>query len=101
MEQCIHDPDLGQFRVYLEQQMYAVARYYWESDLLNNDHQDPKVMAITSTRVPDELQGKGYGKVLMEAILPEIEQMGVVIRPVCPYVEHYLNRHPQWQHLLA
>lgn len=92
MTTVIHDSQSGEFRVHLEADYYAVARY---------QRIDGKVMAITSTRVPDELQGKGYGKVLMEAILPEIEQMGVTIRPVCPYVEHYLNRHAQWQHLLA
>ncbi len=29
-----------------------------------------------STRIPDELQGKGFGKVMMESVLPEIEQAG-------------------------
>lgn len=57
------------------------------------------MLHITSTRVPDELQGKGYGKVMMESVLPEIERAGLTIVPVCSYVAHYLERHPEWQHL--
>jgi predicted GNAT family acetyltransferase len=49
--------------------------------------------------VPDSLQGKGYGKVMMEAVLPLIEQQGQTIVPVCSYVDHYLTRNAQWQHL--
>ncbi|MDW2255429.1 GNAT family N-acetyltransferase, partial [Vibrio sp. 1569] len=51
--------------------------------------------------VPEELRGKGYGKVMMEAVLPEIEALGYKIEPVCPYVAHYINRNQAWSHLLA
>lgn len=59
------------------------------------------VYVITSTKVPEELRGKGYGKVMMEAVLPELEKMGVKVKPVCSYVAHYLERNPQWAHLKA
>ncbi|MUK10619.1 GNAT family N-acetyltransferase, partial [Vibrio cholerae] len=44
-------------------------------------------------------QGKGYGKVMMESVLLKIERAGLTIVPVCSYVAHYLERHPEWQHL--
>lgn len=91
MNEIIHDAERGEFRVRLELGFEALVRYQLEGN----------VMAITSTRVPDDLQGKGYGKVMMETVLPEIEQMSLTVRPVCSYVEHYLNRHPQWAHLVA
>ncbi|CAE6940908.1 hypothetical protein ACOMICROBIO_LMKGKHOH_04578 [Vibrio sp. B1FIG11] len=62
---------------------------------------DGQAMHITSTLIPEELRGKGYGKVMMEAVLPEIEAQGYRVVPVCPYVVKYIARHPEWAHLLA
>ncbi|MBW3695099.1 N-acetyltransferase [Vibrio sp. T187] len=83
--------ELDQFSVHLEGEHYAIVKY---------KRQD-KVLHITSTRVPDQVQGKGYGKVMMEAVLPIIEKEGFTIVPVCSYVVHFLNRSTQWSHLLA
>ncbi|WP_117233091.1 GNAT family N-acetyltransferase [Vibrio maerlii] len=86
-----HDTELQQYRVHLQQDYYALVKY----------HMEGSVMAITHTRVPDELQGKGYGKVMMETVLPLIEKDGYKINPVCPYVAHYLNKYHQYSHLLT
>lgn len=53
-------------------------------------------MHITSTLIPEEVRGKGYGKVMMEAVLPEIEAQGYRVVPVCPYVIKYMATHPEW-----
>ncbi|ENM5825114.1 GNAT family N-acetyltransferase [Vibrio metoecus] len=84
-----HDAANNCYRVTLEGDYQAVVKY----------QQQDNVLHITSTRVPDELQGKGYGKVMMESVLPEIERAGFTVVPVCSYVVHYLERHPEWQHL--
>ncbi|MGI9886580.1 GNAT family N-acetyltransferase [Vibrio chagasii] len=83
--------DANQITVELEPDQFAVVKY----------QKDGEVLHITSTRIPDELQGKGFGKVMMESVLPEIERAGYTIVPVCSYVVHYMNRQPQWSHLLA
>lgn len=85
------EPDSSQFRVHLEGDYYAVVKF----EVVNG------VYVITSTKVPEELRGKGYGKVMMEAVLPELEKMEVKVKPVCSYVVHYLERNPQWAHLKA
>ena len=86
-----HDAANNCYRVTLEGDYQAVVKY----------QQQDNVLHITSTRVPDELQGKGYGKVMMEAVLPEIESLGYQIKPVCPYVIHYMEKNQTWSHLLA
>ncbi len=83
------EPDSSQFRVRLEGDYYAIVKFEVENG----------VYVITSTKVPEELRGKGYGKVMMEAVLPELEKMAVKVKPVCSYVVHYLERNPQWAHL--
>ncbi|OEE42828.1 GNAT family N-acetyltransferase [Vibrio anguillarum] len=85
-----HDVQNCQYKVHLEGNLFATVTY----------QQQDEVLFITSTRVPDELQGKGYGKIMMESVLPQIEAQGYTIKPVCSYVVHYLNRHSEWQHLL-
>ena len=86
----VHDQDLQRFRVKLEPGYEAVVLY----QLVDG------VAYVTSTRVPDELQGKGYGKVMMEAVLPEFERLNWKIVPKCSYVRHYLERLEKWQHLV-
>ena len=87
----IFDEVNSQFRVYLEANHYAVIKFEDKGN----------VYAITSTKVPEELQGKGYGKVMMETLLPEIDKRGLKIEPICSYVAHYLERNQQWSHLKA
>lgn len=56
MHKVIHDTESGLFWVDLEQDFKAKVVYELKND----------VMHITSTVVPEELRGKGYGKVMME-----------------------------------
>lgn len=90
-EKLIFDESNCQIRVHLEGEEYALVRYHKVGDVYH----------ITSTKVPNALQGRGYGKVMMEAILPLFEERKLKIHPVCSYVVHYLERHPEWQHLVA
>lgn len=87
----IFDEVNSQFRVHLEADHYAVIKF------VNRGN----VYSITSTKVPDIVQGKGYGKVMMEALLPEMDRRGLKIEPICSYVAYYLDRYPQWAHLKA
>ncbi|MFH4557510.1 GNAT family N-acetyltransferase [Vibrio diabolicus] len=91
MHKVTHEVENNTFWVDLEQGYKAKVVY----NLENN------VMHITSTVVPEALRGKGYGKVMMEAVLPEIEALGYQIKPVCPYVIHYMEKKQAWSHLLA
>ncbi|YCO01505.1 GNAT family N-acetyltransferase [Vibrio sp. VNB-15] len=84
----------------------TVSEIFWVD--LEQDHKAKVVykleneeMHITSTLIPKEVRGKGYGKVMMEAVLPEIAALGYTVVPVCPYVIKYMATHPEWSHLLA
>lgn len=61
---------------------------------------DGKRMFLTHTEVPPALEGQGVGRVLVEKVLAYIEEAGMRIVPVCPFVAAYLRRHPEWQRLL-
>ncbi|MCS0025451.1 N-acetyltransferase [Vibrio diabolicus] len=91
MHKVTHEVENNTFWVDLEHGYKAKVVYQLENN----------VMHITSTVVPEALRGKGYGKVMMEAVLPEIEAFGYKIKPVCPYVIHYMEKNQAWSHLLA
>ncbi|UFN72131.1 N-acetyltransferase [Vibrio alginolyticus] len=91
MHKVTHEVENNTFWVDLEQGYKAKVVYQLENN----------VMHITSTVFPEALRGKGYGKVMMEAVLPEIEALGYQIKPVCPYVIHYMGKNQAWSHLLA
>ena len=91
MNAITHDPDNKCYLIALEGD--AAAKVYYEKK--------GNILDVISTRIPDELQGKGYGKVMMEAFLTEMKASNLLIVPVCSYVVHYMNKNTQWQELLA
>ncbi len=91
MKKVMHDVENKIFLVDLGSNFNAKVIYQLQND----------AMHITSTVVPEQLRGKGYGKTMMEAVLPEIESLGYKIVPVCPYVAYYIEKNKQWARLLA
>lgn len=87
--EVVFDEYQSQLRVHLTSGQYAQVDYQLEGG----------VIIITSTRIPQSLRGKGYGRVMMESLLPTLAARQLTIVPRCSYVEHYLSRHPQWHHL--
>jgi predicted GNAT family acetyltransferase len=55
---------------------------------------------LTHTEVPGELEGKGVGFTLVDAVLKEVERLQLPMVPLCPFVAAYIKRHPEWKGLL-
>jgi hypothetical protein len=64
-------------------------------------HKQGEILAITHTKVPDELEGRGYGSALMKAVLDDVRSRGEKVRPVCSFARAYMRRRPETQDLLA
>ena len=58
-------------------------------------------IALTHTRVPDRLSGHGLGTSLVKAALADLRKQGRKVIPQCPFVAHYIERHPEERDLLA
>jgi len=59
------------------------------------------VVALIHTEVPAELGGKGVGSRLVAGALTEIRARGLKVRPACDFVRAYVERHPEWNDLIA
>ena len=55
---------------------------------------------FTHTGVPAELEGKGLGSLLVKAGLEYADLHKLKVVPICWFVGKYLDRHPEYSHLL-
>jgi uncharacterized protein len=59
------------------------------------------VIAMTHAEVPKELNGRGIGSALAKGALDLVRQRNETVLPQCPFVESYIERHPDYQDLVA
>ena len=56
---------------------------------------------LVHTEVPEELEGRGIASVMVSKAFKYIEESGLKLVPLCSYVQSYLQRHPEWDRILA
>ncbi|MCD8092163.1 MAG: N-acetyltransferase [Bacteroides sp.] len=55
---------------------------------------------LTHTEVPPALNGRGIGSLLVEKSLKDIEDQGLRLVPLCPFVAAYIHKHPEWKRIV-
>jgi uncharacterized protein len=60
-----------------------------------------EAVALVHTEVEPALEGEGVGSELVRATLDDLRTRGERIRPVCPFVSAYIDRHPEYRDLVA
>jgi predicted GNAT family acetyltransferase len=58
-------------------------------------------MVFTHTVVPGELRGRGIAEKLVRAALADARAAGRKVVPACSYVAKFIERHQEYQDLLA
>ena len=56
---------------------------------------------LIHTEVPHELEGKGVGAAIVQKALQHAKDSGYKIVPICPFVQAYLERHKEWNGIVA
>ena len=59
------------------------------------------VIALVHTEVPKALSGRGVGTALARGTLDLIRASGRKIRPLCPFIAAFIQRHPDYADLVA
>jgi predicted GNAT family acetyltransferase len=57
-------------------------------------------VVFTHTEVDDAQEGKGVGSVLVRGALDDVRRAGRKIRPLCPFVKAYVDRHEEYADLV-
>jgi uncharacterized protein len=52
-------------------------------------------LVLMHTGVPDELEGRGVGGILVAAAIERARQAGLTVVPRCPFARGWLERHPE------
>ena len=58
-------------------------------------------VALLHTEVAPELSGRGIGAAMVRAALEDARREGLKVVPVCSYVTSFLERHPEYDDVLA
>ncbi|MEM9344349.1 MAG: GNAT family N-acetyltransferase [Pseudomonadota bacterium] len=56
----------------------------------------PQTIIADHTGVPKAAEGQGVGAALVERLVTDARAEGVKIVPLCPYVNAWRRRHPEW-----
>jgi predicted GNAT family acetyltransferase len=61
----------------------------------------PDRFIIDHTEVPEPLEGKGLAAMLASSALDFARENHLRVVPLCPYVSHFLRKHPEYQDLVS
>ena len=59
------------------------------------------VIAMTHTEVPPAFEGRGVGGKLVKGALELVKKDGKKVLPLCPFVAAYIERHKEYETLVA
>ena len=59
------------------------------------------LFVFTHTEVDPAFEGKGVGGTLVRGALDDVRRQGARVEARCPFVQAWIERHPDYQDLLA
>ena len=62
---------------------------------------DDNIATFLHTEVPATLEGRGVGTRLIAGALADERSRGWTVRPTCPFVARYFEKHPELGDMLA
>ncbi|NEA25629.1 GNAT family N-acetyltransferase [Actinomadura bangladeshensis] len=58
-------------------------------------------VVLVHTEVDSAFEGKGIGSALARGALDDIRGKGAAVVPVCPFIKKWIEKHPDYQDLVA
>lgn len=83
-----NNPELNRFELVTEGKT-AIVEYELDGD----------VIAFLHTEVPPQLEGRGIGSALAKYVLDYAAQHKLKVKPYCPFIRAYMDRHPEYKEL--
>jgi uncharacterized protein len=60
----------------------------------------PELIELVHTEIYEEFEGRGLGGQLISFALQDARERGLAVLPFCPFVNDYIQRHPQYLDLV-
>lgn len=61
----------------------------------------PDALELVHTKVDDRFEGHGLGSKLVSFALDDLRSRGLGLVPTCPFVKAFVERHTEYQELVA
>ena len=58
-------------------------------------------IAFTHTEVDESNEGRGFGSRLAAEALEDARRKHLEVVPLCPFIAHYIELHPEYEQLVA
>ncbi|MDQ2850510.1 MAG: N-acetyltransferase [Actinomycetota bacterium] len=58
-----------------------------------------QLVVFTHTEVDPSVEGQGIGGQLVREALDHVRSLDLLVLPVCPFVQAWMNRHPEYADL--
>ena len=87
-----HEPDERRYELFVEGEHAG--------ELVYRDR-GGGVLAFLHTEVDPVKQRRGLGSQLVAAALDDVRARGLHVAPVCPFVDAYVRRHPEYADLVV
>ncbi len=58
-------------------------------------------ITLVHTEVPEQIAGQGIAGTMAKAALEYAKRENLSVIPLCPYIDGYIKRHPDYQSLVA
>lgn len=85
------DDESQQYLVYVAGRRAGLADFQRKGD----------VVEIPHTEVDPSFGGRGVGSVLVQGALDDLLAEGLKVRPTCPFVRAWIDKHPKYADLVA
>ena len=66
----------------------------------SNYRRRPDLIALDHTQVDERFEGLGVGSALAVRALEDARAAGIAVLPYCPFMNEYLQRHPEYADLV-
>jgi uncharacterized protein len=87
----VHVPEASRYELRLDGHLVGLAAY----------HRRGNRIAFTHTEVDESCEGQGFGSRLAAAALEDAKSGGLDVVPLCPFIAHFIKRHPEYEPLVA
>jgi predicted GNAT family acetyltransferase/glutaredoxin len=84
-------PEASRYELRLGGTLIGISAYHRRGDRI----------AFTHTEVDEEHEGRGFASHLARGALDDARRQGLQVVPLCPYIAAYIQRHPEYEDLVA
>jgi uncharacterized protein len=89
--EVVDNPDKRRFEALVDGEVAGFAFY----------QQRDGALIVVHTEVGERWEGQGVGSKLAAGTLDQIRARGLRMRPICPFISAYVQRHPEYADLVA